>query len=355
MTSWRLFPFDKLISSSQPSNTNISKSINELFRKHRKLFYSEKLSREEWSKSGWYKYQSNPDKLILTHSSMSEYIFKLIHPLFIKPNDEDSQKIIRMNLSRVFVAREIRKYSLKWVTTPVKYIVFIDAIQQYIVVAQKMNDEDMQNTDKKLMALDQEHLDELFAVSEKVGFYDINPRNLAIVKSWEGDKIYIIDTENACEVTEENVEELRDNMRQQFSLFLKNHVHPSISPRYERRYSKDSKDLELTSPSVLLGSKTMIDHWERIAKRNSSKQIIEKIDPLQRDFEQRDAFRRKLKPYSSMIDLKAKSREAEDPKRHLEVPHVDSHDDLGRSISPDFTELHRLPLTKGSKSKFFEK
>lgn len=159
MTSWKHCSIEELKAKATLQNPIAAQAIRDTFKKHKALFYTKNITREEFAKHGWYKYGSNPDKLILTHKDFPEYIFKLISPLFLKPNDKDSLAIIRMNLSRVFVAREIKKYSLKWVTVPQKFVLYIEAIDQIIVIAQKLSEDDLKNTEKKLKALDQEHLD----------------------------------------------------------------------------------------------------------------------------------------------------------------------------------------------------
>lgn len=159
MTSWKHCSIELLKAKATLQNPIIAQAIRDLFKKYKSLFYTKNITREEWAKHGWYKYGSNPDKLILTHKEFPEYIFKLISPLFLKPNDKESQSIIRMNLSRVFVAREIKKYSLKWVTVPQKFVLYIETIDQIIVIAQKLSDDDLRDTEKKLKALGQEHLD----------------------------------------------------------------------------------------------------------------------------------------------------------------------------------------------------
>jgi hypothetical protein len=258
-----------------------------------------------------------------------------------------------MNLSRVFVAREIRKYSIKWVTTPVKYVLYIEVLNQWIVVCQKLTEEDMRDTDKKLKALDQEHLDELFFVCEKVGFYDIDPRNLAILKSWEGDKIYIIDTENAQEVTEENHQELRQNMIAQFNLFLKNYLDPYMSPRYARRYSMNASELEKQSPSVLLqhgqqevNSKKMISMWEGIRQKLTSEKAVTPISTAtgKINFEKLSIYDQKasspIKRFSSMRDIK-RVKEAEDMKQ---APVDNLLRELKDHSPRSPREIHELPL-----------
>jgi hypothetical protein len=95
------------------------------------------------------------------------------------------------------------------------------------------------------------------------------PRNIAVVNSFIGDKIYIIDTENITEVTDDTEKERLAEMKFLFKIFSEN-LNPKLSPRYQKRYEQD----ELTSPSLLISSKSLIRQWEKMALLNQ--QIIKK-------------------------------------------------------------------------------
>jgi len=115
------------------------------------------------------------------------------------------------------------------------------------------------------------HLDELFYVCEKTGFYDLATRNLVIVKSnLTGDKIYLIDTENprVCLKDDDGLSE-SDRIQQLKEMFASfcDQLNPTISPRFLRRY-KDSQG-SLGSPTVLLK-----DFWESVSTYHRRQQNI---------------------------------------------------------------------------------
>ena len=128
MTSWKHCSLNNLKAQAQIPNKERRVKLNKLFYKYRELFY-ENTTKEEWKKNGFKRYSTNPDKIIITHKDFPDIIMKLINPKYL--NEENSEALIRLNLSRVFVAREIQKYSIKWVTTPVKHILYIESLNQW--------------------------------------------------------------------------------------------------------------------------------------------------------------------------------------------------------------------------------
>jgi hypothetical protein len=128
MTSWKHCSLSHLKSQAQIPNKEKRINLNKLFYKYRDLFYKD-TTKEEWKTNGFHKYSTNPDKIIITHIEFPDIIMKMVNPKYLK--EENSEALIRLNLSRVFVAREIQKYSIKWVTTPVKHILYVESLDQW--------------------------------------------------------------------------------------------------------------------------------------------------------------------------------------------------------------------------------
>lgn len=165
------------------------------------VLYDRKRSKKDWKSYGFDLYESNPDKIIVTHSNFKGYILKMISPNYIFEGDATSELLIQLNLSRVYIAEQIRKVSSPFITTPKKYVYYLQPLKQWIVVAELI--ECTYSTEEALQQLTEEQVLELFRVCELVGFYDIAPRNLKILN----DKICIIDTEDFM-TFEDEMEEL---------------------------------------------------------------------------------------------------------------------------------------------------
>jgi hypothetical protein len=83
-------------------------------------------------------------------------IIKLINPNSYKDSIEDKLFLTRVNLSRIYISKLIRENSKKYVTTPKKYSYYVKGLDQWIVIAQKLNKSDIENTEEKLKTINQE-------------------------------------------------------------------------------------------------------------------------------------------------------------------------------------------------------
>lgn len=204
------------------------------------LFFKYERRKKEWEQHGFHLYESNPDKIIVTHKLLPGYILKMVSPLYIN-DDKESELLIQLNLSRVFVANEIKRHSKKFVTAPKKFVYYVKKLKQWIVVSEFIDAKGY--SEERLLQLREEQIKELFRVCEQVGFQDLAPRNMVVVD----DKIIMIDTEDfiwfedqmealdKCEQRVCGLHGLRRKIRMydNFKLFSE-----SLEPKLKEKYTK---------------------------------------------------------------------------------------------------------------------
>jgi len=134
--------------------------LNRIFRQHRNLFFNY-ATRTEFLKADFIKFDLNPEKLIFYYSKeypASDWVIKMVHPRYLEDHPDERNYLEKCNLSRVYMAAEIRKYSLKYVTTPRKMVFYCDVFKQWVVLSQRLKDFDIRDTEEKLRSLDKKTL-----------------------------------------------------------------------------------------------------------------------------------------------------------------------------------------------------